>query len=79
MQMRLLFWSLRHRRWRHLLNAITIAVTVSVVMVFATVMFDLLSFVRSSADRELTRVMIIPKMLGTELPLSMARDRKSVV
>ncbi|MDB4956960.1 MAG: hypothetical protein JWO36_4529 [Myxococcales bacterium] len=71
MHARLLFWSLRHRRWRHLLNAMTIAITASVVMLFVSVTIDLVSYVHASEENELTRIFIFPKMIGAELPMAM--------
>jgi putative ABC transport system permease protein len=64
MHARLLSWSLRHRRWRHLLNAITMAVTVSVVMLFVSVMVELVAFVQISGERELTRILVFPKIIS---------------
>jgi hypothetical protein len=71
MMSRLLWWGLRHRRWRAALNAIIMAVTVAVVMLFVTVTRDLSSYVNKSADRELTRGLIIRRLSGEEIPMSL--------
>ena len=70
MQMRLLAWSLRHRRWRHAINIVTVIITSSVVMMFVSVMVGLVSFVRDSASSndQLTRMLVYPKTVTTEMP-----------
>ncbi|HEY4055958.1 MAG TPA: FtsX-like permease family protein [Kofleriaceae bacterium] len=71
--LRLLFWSLRHRRTRHLLNAFTILVTVAVVMVFISAVSEILAFTHAYSERQLTRVNVIAKMVvggGAELPMT---------
>jgi putative ABC transport system permease protein len=78
MHARLLTWSLRHRRWRHVLNALTIAVTAAVVMVFVSVMAELLAFVRKNADREVTRILLMPKMVDGELPLALGNTLEHI-
>lgn len=70
--MRLVLWSLRHRKWRHGLNIVTMAITVSVVMIFVSVMAELVGFVRTSADREMSRILVSPKMMGSgALPMTL--------
>jgi putative ABC transport system permease protein len=78
MHVRLLGWSLRHRRWRHVLNAITIAVTAAVVMVFVGVMSELVAFVKKNRDRELTRILLMPKMADGELPLALGKTLEGI-
>lgn len=80
MHVRLLLWSLRHRRWRHVLNALVMATTVAVVMLFAAVTLELVSFTRLSADRELARILVAPKMLSGDgrLPMSLASTIKQI-
>jgi cell division protein FtsX len=75
---RLLGWSFRHRRWRNVLNALVMALTVAVVMLFVTVILDLVGYVKRSADRELTRVLILPKMAGSDLPIALYPILKSI-
>ena len=76
MHARLLGWSLRHRRGRHFVNAIATAVTVAVVMMFVAVMLQLVQFTRVFANKELSRVLVAPKLVrpgsGTDgLPISL--------
>jgi putative ABC transport system permease protein len=80
MHVRLLFWSLRHRRWRHVLNALVMATTVAVVMLFVAVTVELVSFTRLSADRELARILVTPKMLtgDSSLPMSLYSTLKQI-
>ena len=72
--MRLLGWSLRHRRWRHAINVITVIITSSVVMMFVSVMVGLVSFVRDSASSndQLMRMLVYPKTVTTEMPEALA-------
>jgi cell division protein FtsX len=63
MYARFLVWGLRHRRWRHILTAVTMAITVSVVMLFVSVMVELVGFMQISADRELARILVFPKLM----------------
>jgi len=74
MYLRLLAWSLRHRRWRHAINALTMMLTVAVMVMFVSVMSGLLSFVRNAgaAGGKLTRIVILPKMGGGNSPSSLA-------
>jgi putative ABC transport system permease protein len=69
MRLRLLTWSLRHRRARHFANAITIAITATVVIVFASMVASIVTFVRSSVERDIRRILLQPKM-GDFLPLA---------
>src|SRR5437016_1391112 len=62
MQVRLLFWSLRHRRWRHVLNAIATAIMAAIVMLFVSVLLELLSFAHESTARGLSRILVTPKI-----------------
>jgi putative ABC transport system permease protein len=81
MYLRLLTWSLRHRRWRHALNGVAMAVTVAVVMVFVSVLVDLLKFVDAADKRGLTRVMVNPKIGppgGGGLPYALLPTLKSI-
>ena len=76
MHARLLGWSLRHRRGRHFVNALATAVTVAVVMMFVAVMLQLVQFTRVFANKELSRVLVAPKLVrpgsGTDgLPMSL--------
>jgi ABC-type lipoprotein release transport system permease subunit len=78
MHLRLLSWSFRHRRWRHLLDVVTMAITASVVMLFVSVMVDLVAYMNQNRDRELTRILIFPKMVAGELPMSLYPVLQSV-
>jgi len=78
MKLRLLTWSLRHRRWRHLLSVITMTVTATVVIVFVSVITSLLAYVNQNADRELTRILIMPKTVGGDLPLALYPTLKAI-
>ena len=62
MHTRLLLWSLRQRRWRHILNAVATAVTVGVVIVFVSMMLGILSFTRTYSEGQLERLMVAPKI-----------------
>ena len=62
MHARLLSWSLRHRRWRHVLDGLVIAITVSIVMLFVSVVVDLIKFANISSDRALVRILPRPTM-----------------
>ena len=68
---RLVIWSLRHRRWRHAINCVTMLITAAVVIVFVSVVAELVRYVRASADRELMRVLVMPKLAGRELPIAL--------
>ena len=71
---RLIFWSLRHRRWRHVLNALTMAVTVAVVMLFVSVIGELAAFAQTTAKNDLSRILVWPKLArsgSTGLPVSL--------
>ena len=64
-----------------MLNAVTMAITVSVVMLFVSVMVELLAFVQLSGERELTRILVFPKIIspgaGVDgLPLAPDRAEK---
>jgi putative ABC transport system permease protein len=63
MNARLLGWNLRHRRWRHLLNTLAMAITAGVIIVFVSVMIELLTFVNRASDRELTRGLVHTKLV----------------
>lgn len=78
MYARLLTWSLRHRRWRHLLNGLVIAVTAAVVMVFVSVMLEIVRFVRKNEDRELTRILLVAKVADGELPLTLKNTLQQI-
>lgn len=71
---RLLFWNLRHRRWRHGLNALTMAVSVAVVITFVSVLIELVAFTRMSTKREMARILVWPNVMqpggDTGLPLA---------
>lgn len=73
MHVRLLVWSLRHRRWRNVINAVAVIVTAAVVMMFVSVMVALLSFVHDSASSQgrLTRIVIFPRTVGGDEPVSL--------
>jgi ABC-type lipoprotein release transport system permease subunit len=73
MHARLLTWSLRHRRWRHIINMITVIVTASVVIMFVSVMAMLIAWVRDTgmANGELTRMIVIPKTVGGDAPAAL--------
>lgn len=78
MHLRLLGWSLRHRRWRSLLSLIMMTVTASVVVLFVSVISNLLEYVNANADRALTRILIMPKAVASELPLAMYTTLKNI-
>ena len=59
---RLLLWSLRQRRWRHVLNALATAVTAGVVIVFVSMMLGIMSFTRTFSEGQLERLMVAPKI-----------------
>jgi ABC-type lipoprotein release transport system permease subunit len=76
MHARMLGWSLRHRRGRHLINMLATAVTVAVVMAFVAVMFQLLEFSKVQIGGEYTRVLVAPRIVrpgtGTDgMPLTL--------
>src|SRR5262245_41617351 len=75
MYARLLTWNLRHRRWRHILNALSIALTAAVVMLFVSVLVELAAFSRASRGRELARLLVWPKLIepggSTGLPMAL--------
>jgi ABC-type lipoprotein release transport system permease subunit len=62
MHVRLLLWSLRQRRWRHVLNLLATAVTVGVVIVFVSMMLGILRFTRTFSEGQLERLMVAPKI-----------------
>lgn len=62
MYRRLLLWSLRFRKWRYLQQALTIAITASIIMLFVSVLGELISVARSSASNGLARINIEPVM-----------------
>ena len=68
---RLLGWSLRHRRWRRVLDVVMMTVTAGVVMIFVSAMAALLTYVHGSAGQQYTRVLIKPKMMDADLPTSL--------
>src|SRR5688572_20253921 len=77
MYARLLMWSLRHRTWRHVINALTMMFTVAVVMLFVSVMTELVRYANKSKDREMYRMLVFPKLLALGsptdgLPISLA-------
>lgn len=63
MQGRLLVWSLRHRRARHVLDAIAIAVTVAVVMVFVALLGNLMKLSERSNAQGYTRILVLPAIV----------------
>jgi cell division protein FtsX len=65
---RLLTWSLRHRRWRHAINIVTMMFTIAVVMVFVSVMSELVRYAHKSKDREYYRMLVFPKLLALGSP-----------
>jgi putative ABC transport system permease protein len=77
MHTRLLVWSLRHHRARHLLAMVATAVTAAVAMTFVAVMLQLLAFARVSTQGGLVRILVTPRVVqpgsGTDgMPLSLA-------
>jgi len=63
-QARLIGWSLRQRRWRHVLDAIAIAVTTAVVMVFVALLADLVRFTHASLGASnLSRILVVPAIV----------------
>jgi len=62
----MLTWSLRHRRWRHGLNVISMVLTVSVVVMFVSVMTGLLRFVHDSgtSNGNLKRIIVLGRVTG---------------
>lgn len=78
---RLVLWSLRHRRWRHVLQALTMAVTIAVVMLFVSVVTELSAFSGSSPGNNLQRVLVWPKLAqagNNGLPASLAATFKQI-
>jgi putative ABC transport system permease protein len=65
MYLRFLTWNLRQRRWQHLLNAVAIAVTVAVVMMFSAVVAEILTFLHRSESNQLTRILPRPKIVAS--------------
>lgn len=63
----LVLWSLRHRIWRHGLSLTTMAITASVVMLFVSVMAEVAGFIRTSTDREVARILVMPRMMDAGL------------
>src|SRR5262245_44700670 len=68
MHTRLLMWSLRERRRRHVLNAFIIAAAVAVVLVFTMVVLQMKLFVEraEAGSGKFGRIYTFPKLL-TEL------------
>jgi len=63
-QARLIGWSLRQRRWRHVLDAIAIALTTAVVMVFVALLGDLVRFTHASLGApSLSRILVVPAIV----------------
>jgi putative ABC transport system permease protein len=71
MHLRLLSWSLRHRRWRHVATIITTAMTAAVVMLFVSIMVDMVTWLNSRSAGDLARASIIPVMVAGDLPTSL--------
>jgi ABC-type lipoprotein release transport system permease subunit len=76
MHARMLGWSLRHRRGRHLINLIATAVTVAVVMAFVAVMLQLREFSKVQIGGAYTRILVAPRIVrpgnGTDgMPLTL--------
>ncbi|HTL36880.1 MAG TPA: FtsX-like permease family protein, partial [Kofleriaceae bacterium] len=76
MHARLLVWSLRQRRGRHVLNLIATAVTVAVVIVFLSVLLQLLELAHVRTGGELSRILVAPRIVrpgtGTDgMPLTL--------
>jgi putative ABC transport system permease protein len=53
-------------------------VTASVVVLFVSVISNLLAYVNANADRALTRILIFPKAAGAEMPLAMHATLKNI-
>jgi putative ABC transport system permease protein len=71
---RLVLWSLRHRRWRHVLQVLTMAVTIAVVMLFVSVVTELAAFSKTSPANNLQRILVWPKLAqagNNGLPVSL--------
>lgn len=64
MQARLIGWSLRHRRGRHVLDGIAIAITTAVVMVFVALLVDLVRFTHTTLGApRLSRILVVPSII----------------
>ena len=59
----LLLYSLRQRKWRHLLNAFAIAMTAAVVIAFVSIMLEFVQFTRVYVSGGLSRIVVIPKIV----------------
>jgi ABC-type lipoprotein release transport system permease subunit len=73
MYARLVMWSLRQRRGRHLLNALIMAIMVAVIALFVSVVGKLVTFAQGSANKELARILVWPSLLqagGNDLPMA---------
>jgi putative ABC transport system permease protein len=70
MHARLLLWSLRQRRWRHVLNALATAVTAGVVIAFVSMILGILHFTRTFSEGQLERLMVAPKIESPVPPFS---------
>src|SRR5262245_3634981 len=70
MRLQLLAWGLRHRRWRHAINVVSMVLTVSVVVMFVSVMTGILHFVHDTgtAGGKFSRIIILKKVGGGGLP-----------
>ncbi|MBA3454229.1 MAG: hypothetical protein H0T42_14145, partial [Deltaproteobacteria bacterium] len=58
---------------RHVLNVVIMAFTVAIVVLFTSVVLELVKFARSSSDKAVTRILIWPKLsggAGNDLPMA---------
>ena len=78
MHSRLLLWSLRHRRWRHVMSGIAMVLTASVVMLFVSVLSDMIASMRKAEQSELTKIFVMPAGLGGEQPYNLHAVLKSI-
>jgi ABC-type lipoprotein release transport system permease subunit len=67
---RMLLWSLRQRRWRHVLNALAITVTAGVVIAFVSMMLAVMQYTKSSSEGQLELLMLAPKVESPMAPFA---------
>ncbi len=73
--MRLVLWSLRHRRRRHVLNILVIAITAAVLIVFTSVLTQLLRESRRARSAVIARINFETKVGGDDILFPLAFER----
>jgi putative ABC transport system permease protein len=73
--MLLVLWNLRHHRRRHVLNMLVIAITTAVIIVFTSVLTQLIRESRRARDAVEARISIETKLGSDEVALPLAMER----